>query len=225
MLSSGEGGSRNAQRALREARGRIMNEAHRTPTVTSRRHRKPIGGNEADFEAVLIDGMPWIRRVVGNAMLLLVGSISHAQSMASQRRPCSSRRQSSRRCSSRSCQLKTDALHSGEPAARGLRMRARALFPGLGHRRLGFWVSITSRPSPRRSVSPTPSYSTGAFWLPLPERPSCSSWTWPSIPRRLDDDAIVNGFPLAYDTIVLSVMVLVTIVVAFLFVPTPLRFR
>ena len=58
-----------------------MNEAQSDADGDIQANRKPIGGNEADFEAVLIDGILGFSLSIGNAILLLVGSISHAQSI------------------------------------------------------------------------------------------------------------------------------------------------
>lgn len=57
-----------------------MSEATTDQETGPTTERKPIGGNEADFEAVLIDGILGFSLSIGNAILLLVGAVSHAGS-------------------------------------------------------------------------------------------------------------------------------------------------
>lgn len=77
---SGGGGTRSMCVVLCESRGRAMSEATTDQETGPTTERKPIGGNEADFEAVLIDGILGFSLSIGNAILLLVGAVSHAGS-------------------------------------------------------------------------------------------------------------------------------------------------
>lgn len=77
---SGGGGTRSMCIVLCESRGRAMSEATTDQETGPTTERKPIGGNEADFEAVLIDGILGFSLSIGNAILLLVGAVSHAGS-------------------------------------------------------------------------------------------------------------------------------------------------
>lgn len=53
---SGGGAARSMCIVLCESRGRAMSEATTDQETGPTTERKPIGGDEADFEAVLIDG-------------------------------------------------------------------------------------------------------------------------------------------------------------------------
>lgn len=57
-----------------------MSEAMPERETEQTAERKPIGGNEADFEAVLIDGILGFSLSCGNAILLLTGAVAHAGS-------------------------------------------------------------------------------------------------------------------------------------------------
>lgn len=59
-------------------KGHVMNEDTPETDTTDQTERKLIGGDEADFEAVLIDGILGFSLSFGNAILLLVGAVSHA---------------------------------------------------------------------------------------------------------------------------------------------------
>lgn len=105
-----------------------MSEATTDQETGPTTERKPIGGDEADFEAVLIDGILGFSLSIGNAILLLVGAGSRACWLLLRRSP-HARRIGIRYRSILQGRAAQDGYHFCASAPCGIRVPPRALLP------------------------------------------------------------------------------------------------
>ena len=190
-----------------------MNEAQSDADGDIQANRKPIGGNEADFEAVLIDGILGFSLSIGNAILLLVGSISHAQSIFQ----AATMLVASAVVAAlffKIVQLKTDVISANLPRVVYVCGHALCFLVSV----IGMFLGIdyvTAIAAVLGLADTLILY--GRFLAALARKALMlvvdTAFLYPGVLMMI----IVN-VPAPYDTIVLSVMVLVTIVVALLFV-------
>ena len=190
-----------------------MNEAQSDADGDIQANRKPIGGNEADFEAVLIDGILGFSLSIGNAILLLVGSISHAQSIFQ----AATMLVASAVVAAlffKIVQLKTDVISANLPRVGYVCGHALCFLVSV----IGMFLGIDYVTAIAAALGLADTLILyGRFLAALARKALMlvvdTAFLYPGVLMMI----IVN-VPAPYDTIVLSVMVLVTIVVALLFV-------
>lgn len=190
-----------------------MNEAQSDADGDIQANRKPIGGNEADFEAVLIDGILGFSLSIGNAILLLVGSISHAQSIFQ----AATMLVASAVVAAlffKIVQLKTDVISANLPRVVYVCGHALCFLVSV----IGMFLGIDYVTAIAAALGLADTLILyGRFLAALARKALMlvvdTAFLYPGVLMMI----IVN-VPAPYDTIVLSVMVLVTIVVALLFV-------
>lgn len=175
--------------------------------------RKPIGGNEADFEAVLIDGILGFSLSIGNAILLLVGAVSHAGSFfdAALMLVISALVAA---LFFKGVQLRTDTISAHLPRVVYVCLHALCFLTAIIGMFLGFQY-VTAVAAVLGLADTLILY--GRFLAALARKALMlvvdTAFLYPGILMMI----IVN-VPVPYDAVILSALVLVTIVVALLFI-------
>lgn len=190
-----------------------MNEAQPDDEGDVRVDRKPIGGNEADFEAVLIDGILGFSLSIGNAILLTVGAVSHAASFLDAALMLVIAALVAA-LFFKAVQLRTDAISAHLPRVVYVCLHAFCFLVSVAGMYLGFqYVSATAA---LLGLADT-LLLYGRFLAALARKALMlvvdTAFLYPGIMLL-----IVVNVPAPYNAIILSVMVLVTIVVALLFI-------
>ncbi len=212
-LSGGGGCTRSACSALCESRGRVMGEVVPEREAEQTAERKPIGGNEADFEAVLIDGILGFSLSFGNAILLLVGAVTHAGSFFDSALITVIAALVSA-AFFKIVQLKTDAISRRLPRVAFVCCHAACFLVAIVGMCLGlqYLIAVAAALGLADTL-----ILYGRFLAALARKALMlvvdAAFLYPGIMLMV----IVN-VPWPYDTVILSAMVLVTIVVALLFI-------
>lgn len=213
LLSGGGVHSQYVFCVLCESRGRAMNESVSEEETEEKTDRKPIGGNEADFEAVLIDGVLGFSVSFGNAILLLVGAVSHAASFFQAAFTLIVSALIAM-VFFKLVQLKTDAISARLPRVAFVCAHAICFLASVIGMFLGLQL-LTAAAAALGLADTLVLY--GRFLAALARKALMlvvdTAFLYPGILMMI----IVN-VPVPYDSIILAAMVLVTIVVALLFI-------
>lgn len=193
--------------------GHTMSDDVSEIQMDGKNDRKPIGGDEADFEAVLIDGILGFSLSFGNAILLIIGAVSHAATLVEGSLMVVVLALVAAGIL-KVVQLKTDAISASHPRVFYACAHATSFLVAVAGMYLGLpFLSVVA--SAVALADTLILY--GRFLAALARKALMlvvdSAFLYPGILLM-----VIVYIPAPYDVIVLSVMVLITIVVVLLFI-------